>query len=849
MRSISERIDYFIPDELGEEDQQVAYRRAQIAVKTAIFLTFWGPVAAAFSHWRIGSVPITASILGVTVIVAMAPLVLRWTSSMTVAGNVILVPFFMVATVLGAISGGIVGASTSWLLMLPLLAMLFQGMRAAAIWLGVVLATWGGLFTMDIMGISFAQPFGDDLTEVRRMLEIVVLGTVIFSMMVQKDRMQNWLVNKVKAKEAKTRAVLETAPDGILTIDAEGLVVSANPAAGSIFSRLPESIIGRGLQEFVPSLPPQELMAWADEKPRSARSGEYVGVRLDQEFPLEISLGRLPEEEDGQEQVVLVMRDITERKRDEEEIRRARDEAVEANRAKSVFLANMSHELRTPLNAVIGYSEMMLEEIESANDEGSMPPASEFEPDLQRVHRAGRHLLALINDILDLSKIEARRMTVHLEMIDVRELFDDIAGTIGPLAKKNENQVTITVDDNVGFIRSDATKVRQILFNLVSNACKFTSQGTVALHASSDTEQGQLVCEVRDTGIGMNQEQLESVFDAFVQADSSTTRAFGGTGLGLTITKHFCELLGGELEVESTPGEGTTFRVRLDSGLDVEDSFVMGLGDEVSVVELDSFEETIDGDAPLVLVVDDDEMVRDLLVRTLEGDGFEVVTATNGAEGLALATELKPVVITLDVMMPNVDGWTLLRRLKEDRELAQIPVIMVTMVTDVGRGYALGADDYLVKPVERRKLLETVQKVAGGAGKAGRALVVEDDEPTRELLRRMMEDDGWEVEEAEDGGRGIERAKEVLPHVVLLDLMMPGVDGFEFLRRFRQCHQFEDTPVLVVTAKELTAEEQFRLKTEANRVIAKKGIDRERLLREVRRQVGQIVENEASLET
>ena len=522
----------------------------------------------------------------------------------------------------------------------------------------------------------------------------------------------------------------------------------------------------------------------------------------------------------------------------------ARDKALDASRAKSAFLANMSHELRTPLNAVIGYSEMIMEEVEAICEDQpeSADLVADFLPDLARIRGAGKHLLSVINDILDLSKIEAGKMTAHIELFDVAELLDDIRATVQPLADRNGNDVTVLLDDDVRFMRSDTTKVRQILFNLLSNACKFTQQGTVRLIAQLDQDAGQVIVTVQDTGIGMSDEQLEKVFDAFTQADSSTSREYGGTGLGLTITRHLCHLLGGDIEVDSVEGRGTTFTIRLASDLQATQQAGRDL---LGSVDADGAATGLRPRASLgptpdtVLVVDDDPVMRDLLRRVIEREGFQVATAASGSEALELATQLRPCAITLDVMMPSMDGWSLLSRLKETPDLADIPVAMVTMVAEAARGIALGADHYLVKPIDRNALvaiLNTYRSGGAAAGGSGQVLLVEDDEPTRELLTRVLAADGWAVTAANNGVEALVQLEKMTPDLVLLDLMMPRMDGFEFLTHFRAKERYQAIPVVVVTAKELTADDEQRLNESVTEILAKGGgTAGDRLIDEVRR--------------
>ncbi len=835
--------DWFIPEHLNDEDG-IARRRARIALKTVFFLIIWGPITAGL-YWFGGSTDGAWAVGLTTILAAATPLVLKRTGSLAVAGNWLLVILYALLMWLSVIFGGLDAPPLSWLLLVPVLAVLFHGLETGAIWMGIVSASWLAIAAADLSGFPFAQQLSPTMLDVLRAVEVLGLGSVVFVVFMLKDSLQGWLLDKVRVKEAETRAVLETAPDGILTVDSDGEVLTSNKAAARIFGRDHDEVVGRSIQELVSSLDAEALDGAVDEA--FGATQEHTGLNaLGGSFPAEIAFGTLAEAD--RQGVVLVLRDITERVEAAEQLRRARDEAVEANRAKSSFLANMSHELRTPLNAVIGYSEMLMEEIGFVRqaDESGAEIVGQFVPDLTRIRTAGKHLLSIINDILDLSKIEAGKMQLHVELFDVRELLDDIAGTVRPLADKNDNTLRIDVGEEVRFMRSDATKVRQILFNLLSNACKFTEAGSVEIGASLDADNEQVVFEVRDTGIGMSDDQLDQVFEAFTQADASTTRKFGGTGLGLTITSYFCALLGGEITVESAPNEGTEFTVRLAVELDEESEAVgvpsSGLSARSEVSDgLPDQPDPQDPDRDTVLVIDDDPSVRDLLSRVLQREGFHVVTAASGSEGLLLAEQLVPSAITLDVMMPSMDGWTLLSKLKEHPELAPIPVVMVTIVSEASRGYALGADDYLIKPVDRGELVEIMdgyrRRRADPSADGGQILLVEDDEPTRTLIGRTLRDDGWTVTEARDGRVGLDLLDQVEPDLVLLDLMMPNMDGFEFLRRLRNQPAWRDVPVVVVTAKELTREDRQQLRAAASEVLTKGGREQDKLLDEVRRQV------------
>ena len=529
------------------------------------------------------------------------------------------------------------------------------------------------------------------------------------------------------------------------------------------------------------------------------------------------------------------MQDVTERKRFEAELVAAKDAAEEAraaaeeaNRAKSTFIANMSHELRTPLSAIIGYTEMLQEEA------GDGVGAEDMLPDLQKIEANARHLLGLINDVLDLSKIESGKMEVYAEGFDAEAMVRETADTVRSLMEKKGNELVVRVAPGLGAVHSDVVKIRQVLLNLLSNAAKFTEGGTVTLSAERDSgPDGRewLVFRVADTGIGMTEEQLGKLFQRFQQADASTTRRFGGTGLGLALTKAFSTMLGGDVDVRSAPGEGSTFTVRLPAVYGER-----GTGGEGAVPAGDvAVDEAV---GTCVLVVDDDPAARDLLTRFLEREGFVVRAASDGRAGLESARALRPRAILLDVLMPGMDGWSVLSALKADPELAAIPVVMETAVGERGLACALGAADFLSKPIEWDRLKRVMDRLRA-ATPDGMVLVVDDDPAMRERLRLMLARDGRAVTEAENGRVALRRVAEARPSLVLLDLAMPELDGFGFLKELRSRPEWQDIPVVVVTAKDVTAEDRERLGAEADRIVRKSGADMQDLLAEVRRAIGQ----------
>ncbi len=509
------------------------------------------------------------------------------------------------------------------------------------------------------------------------------------------------------------------------------------------------------------------------------------------------------------------------------ELNEAKGLAEAASETKSQFLANMSHELRTPLNAIIGYSEMLSEEATDSGDSGYLP-------DLDKIRSSGKHLLGLINDILDLTKIEAGRMELYIETFDLGQMVEDVASTVKPLLDKNGNTLVVELAPDVGTLRGDQVKIRQILFNLLSNASKFTDKGAITLSvkreilaALADT----IVFSVADTGIGMTSEQTSRLFQPFMQAEAATTKKYGGTGLGLAITKHFAEMMGGSVAVSSAAGEGTTFTVRIPVAADESAAAFNPLGRN------STHEYAAAPNAATVLVIDDEPTARDMIGRMLSKEGYRVVTAANGADGLRLAAELQPDVITLDIMMSGMDGWSVLSKLKADPAMKSIPVVVVTIIDDRNLSFALGASDYLTKPVDRERLAEVLGRVRSRGGEQS-VLIVEDDADTRKMMRRLFENEGWAVAEAENGKIGLAAIEKKIPGLVLLDLMMPEMDGFEFIEHLRERGGARDIPVVVLTAKDLTEDDRRRLRGTVDNVL-QKGDQSGEVVREVRRLLGQ----------
>jgi PAS domain S-box-containing protein len=631
-------------------------------------------------------------------------------------------------------------------------------------------------------------------------------GTVIGAIGILRD------MRELDKARAYAESLIKNAPDPVFVSDLEGKILQANDAVSELLGFRADELIEQSLSRFISPEETREFTAALREvvakgvtrdarlNPRSA-SGDTI--------PTTLNASALRDPDGRVIGAIGILRDMR-------ELDKAREAAEIANRAKSQFLANMSHELRTPLNAIILYTELL-------RDEATDRKLDDFLPDLKKIHGAAKHLLALINDVLDLSRIESGKLELHPETFDVEAMVRDVVTTIEPLAQKNANALEVHCPQGIGTMQADPTKVRQSLFNLLSNACKFTEGGTVRLEVGREGPGGDwFLFRVIDTGIGMTPEHLGKLFKPFSQIDPSATRRFGGSGLGLAITRHFCQAMGGDIGVESKPGVGSTFTIRLPAA-------VRDAAPDAGPQSPAPAPTRPRGDT--VLVIDDDPATRDVLGQFLAKKGFRVETATGGEEGLALARKLRPLAITLDVVMPGMDGWAVLTALKADPDLADIPVVMLTMVDDRNTGFRLGAADYLVKPVDPARLTAVLRRHQSDPSPR-RVLVVDDDEGLRRRLRGLLEKDGWTVDEAADGREALDRLA-ARPSLVLLDLLMPAMDGFEFLDEFRRREEFRSVPVVVLTAKDLTAAEQDRLRGSIETVLRKGSLRSEQLLAEV----------------
>ena len=629
----------------------------------------------------------------------------------------------------------------------------------------------------------------------------------------------------MRRSEARFRALVEASAAVIWNTDAAGELLPPQPRWGAYTGQSEEAYRGWGWVDAVhPEDRARAAEVWAAcLESRKPYQVEYRLRRADGVWrDTEVRGVPVLNEDGGIREWVGLNVDITERKEAETEVERARAAAEAANLAKSQFIANMSHELRTPLSAVIGYAEMLGEELEDLGQ-------SELLPDLRKIETAARHLLSLINDVLDISKIEAGRMSVSAETFAVANLVSDVSAATESLVAKKRNRFVTDLAPDLGQMHQDQTKIRQCLLNLVGNAAKFTEDGTITLGVRRHREAAAdwLSFSVTDTGIGLTQEQIGRLFERFAQGDESTTRQFGGTGLGLAITRAFCRKMGGDIAVESEAGRGSTFTIRLPAVLTPEDE---AEAEVEGALEPPAIPEHEEHDS--VLLVDDDPAARELLQRFLEREGFRVRTANDGRDGLTLARALKPRAILLDIEMPRMDGWAVLHAVRSDPELAGIPVIITSVVAEQGLGQALGATDYLVKPIDRERLKSLMERYRP-KGVEGRVLVVDDDADARARLRRTLARDGWCVAEAANGAAGLESFDAERPNLILLDLMMPEMDGFGFLRALR-ARPDGDVPVVVLTAKEITEAEKASLAGQADRVILKGSLSLAEIGRQLR---------------
>ncbi|AUI67300.1 response regulator [Beggiatoa leptomitoformis] len=642
---------------------------------------------------------------------------------------------------------------------------------------------------------------------------------------------------EIEQLSRQNRLILEAAGEGIYGLDLTGRTTFINPAAAQMLGYSADELNGLHQHEVIHYARADGSPYLFEESPiyTALQTGNTYQVTDDvfwrknaTFFPVEYTVTPIIEAQKITG-VVVLFRDITERKQTEKTLKTAKETAEKAqlaaeaaNLTKSQFLANMSHELRTPLNAIIGYSEILYEE---AADEGH----TNYLEDLNKIQMAGKHLLGLINDVLDLSKIEAGKMQFTLEDLEINTLIAEVESTVKPLVEKKDNVLILECDDVLGTMYTDATKLRQMLLNLLSNAAKFTENGKIRLtvHRYHQATTDWISFKIADNGIGITTEQQTKLFQPFTQADASTTRKYGGTGLGLAITKQFAEMLGGNISISSEFGQGSEFTVQLP---------VMATAEMLLTTPETAPDNVLltEGDG-VVLVIDDDNTSREMLRHYLCELGYAVATAVDGEMGIKLAKKLRPDTIILDILMPKVNGWDVIARLKADVELANIPIIISSNTEDKQKGFALGATEYLVKPIERKQLSELLEKYSRQHGKTKSVMVIDDDESMREGVSILLETDGWQVFGAENGRIALEHIDDVNPSLILLDLNMPIMNGFEFVTRLRIIEKWRTTPVIVLTAENLTAEQLARLYGYVETIYEKNHLSENALMQQVRR--------------
>ena len=637
----------------------------------------------------------------------------------------------------------------------------------------------------------------------------------------------------LEKSEAKFSTVLAYAAESIIIIGKNGLIETFNKAAEYTFGYTTEEIVGQPIGILLPSLankPPSHYLdkyrGLATAKSTN-KQHELLGVHKNNStFFAELHLNELSFSD--MKVYTCIVRDISAYKMAEQATKAAKEEAEQSSRTKSEFLANMSHELRTPLNAIIGYCELLIDETKHSGN-------LEYHSDLNNIHTSGYHLLNLINSILDLSKIEAGKMELFLEHFDIKTVIEEAVINTQPLVVKNNNNIVLDISNELGLMYADTTKIQQIIINLLGNANKFTKNGQISVYAEQIKQRSinWLQLMVTDTGIGMSQEQLDNLFTEFTQGDSSTTKKYGGTGLGLAITLQFCEMMGGTIKANSDVGLGSHFVVQLPMAV---------IGDNVDPKQVRFNNEDEYGATrskiSRVMVIGDNKQSTALISSFLLREGFYVDLAHSVSQALSIAEDTPPDLIIVDENSVQMNELFDINAIKQSEELKDIPLVMLTKSENEDLASAIGVKDFLPKPIQRNRILDVVFKYVRKQPSINTSdnyiLVVEDEPNNREVIRRHLESDGLKVKLAANGLEGLAVVKEKKPDLIFLDIVMPEMDGFEFVENLRSNEQWQSIPVIILTAIELSKEQRAKLNNHVETILFKTDIEPAAMLGKLR---------------
>ncbi|MFH1852204.1 MAG: PAS domain S-box protein [Candidatus Neomarinimicrobiota bacterium] len=641
---------------------------------------------------------------------------------------------------------------------------------------------------------------------------VKLMGSWVSAMLERKQA-----YDRISHSEEKIRAILTTAVDGIITITASGRIESFNRAAEQIFGYSADEVLGSNINILMPEPHSSQHDGYLNKYLKSGQAKvigkgrEMVGCRKDGTiFSMDLSVGEVLLND--QRLYTGIVRDITERKKAERELQRAKQSAEVANQTKSEFLANMSHELRTPLNSVIGFSNILLKN----KDQNLSAADIKY---LERILANGKHLLDLINDVLDLSKIEAGRVELEIINFSVAELIAELIEQFESQVKDKGFKLVCKLPADPAPLLTDPSKLKQVLLNLLSNAAKFTREGNVTIELIIDpTTKIPVRIDVSDTGIGIPENRLAAIFNEFEQVESSTSRKYGGTGLGLSISKSLCELMGFNLTVSSTAGQGSTFSIHLGDQSQLADRPPVRTRD-TGRRKSKAAAEYLSLAGRRILVIDDDPDSRTLIEQILDEAGCEIITADTGQNGLEQARTGQPELIALDLKMPGMDGLKTLQQLKADPQTKTIPVVIVSIVANDNRGHIVGAVDYVQKPLQRDELLWAVHRnlIRGG----NRVLIIDDQVAVRQQIRKALKNSGIEITEAADGREALKILQNQDQDLILLDLLMPKMDGRELLRTLRSDEKYASLPVIIITGAEIATAEKEYLQSEVEAIVAK----------------------------